>query len=53
MTVKDEIVQTIEPGNITSYSNAGKSKKKGLELSGIQALKGLFFGAGLRPGRKL
>lgn len=45
MTVKDEIVQTIEPGNISSYSNAGKSTKNGLELSGkVQVMKGLFIG---------
>ncbi|HBH62690.1 MAG TPA: TonB-dependent receptor [Nitrospiraceae bacterium] len=45
MTVKDEIVQTTEPGNISSYSNAGESIKKGAELSGkLQALKGLFLG---------
>lgn len=45
MTVNDEIVQTIEPGNISSYSNAGESRKKGVELSGkAQVLKGLFLG---------
>lgn len=45
MTVKDEIVQTIEPGNITSYSNAGETTKKGIEFSGrAQVLKGLFLG---------
>lgn len=45
MTVKDEIVQTIEPGNVSSYSNAGKSTKKGLEFSGkVQVMKGLFIG---------
>ena len=45
MTVKDEIVQTIAPGSVSSYSNAGESRKKGLELSGkVQALKGLFLG---------
>ncbi|GAB4408465.1 MAG: TonB-dependent receptor PqqU [Thermodesulfovibrionales bacterium] len=46
MTVKDEIVQTILPGNISSYSNAGESERKGIELSGkAQVLKGLFLGA--------
>ena len=45
MIVKDEIVQTIEPGNITSYSNAGETKKKGVEFTGkVQAMKGLFLG---------
>jgi len=45
MKVKDEIVQITEPGNISSYSNAGKSLKKGAELSGkLQVLKGLFLG---------
>lgn len=45
MTVKDEIVQTILPGNISSYSNAGESERKGIELSGkAQVLKGLFIG---------
>jgi len=45
MSVEDEIVQTILPGNVSSYSNAGKSTKRGLELSGkAQLIKGLFFG---------
>jgi len=45
MSVRDEIVQTIEPGNISSYTNAGKSTKRGLELSGkAQIMKGLFLG---------
>lgn len=45
MTVKDEIVQTIEPGNISTYSNAGETTKKGIEFTGkVQALKGLFVG---------
>lgn len=45
MKVKDEIVQTIEPGNISSYSNAGESGKKGLEFSGkVQPMKGLILG---------
>ncbi len=46
MTVKDEIVQTILPGNISSYSNAGESERKGIEFSGkAQIIKGLFLGA--------
>ncbi|MGQ3685710.1 MAG: TonB-dependent receptor [Candidatus Loosdrechtia sp.] len=45
MTVKDDIVQTIETGNISSYSNAGKSRKRGVEFSGnVQTLPGLFHG---------
>lgn len=45
MTVKDETVQTILPGRISSYSNAGESRKRGVELSGkVQPLKGIFLG---------
>ncbi len=45
MNVEDEIVQTIEPGNISSYSNAGKTDKFGVELSGkVKLLDGLFAG---------
>lgn len=44
MKVKDEIVQTVVNGEST-YSNAGESEKKGMELTGkIQLLKGLFAG---------
>ncbi|OGW27732.1 MAG: hypothetical protein A2X59_13050 [Nitrospirae bacterium GWC2_42_7] len=44
MNVKDEIVQTIADGE-SSYSNAGESKKKGIELTGkLQIIKGLFAG---------
>lgn len=32
--VKDEIVQTALPGNQTSYSNAGKTEKTGVEFTG-------------------
>lgn len=46
MTVKDDIVQTVLPGNISSYANAGRSSKNGAEVSGkFQAMKGLFLGA--------
>jgi len=31
--VKDEIVQTVLPGNQTSYSNAGETEKLGVELA--------------------
>ncbi|NTU43435.1 MAG: TonB-dependent receptor, partial [Nitrospirales bacterium] len=45
MTLNDEIVQIIEPGNISSYSNAGRTTKKGVELSAkAQLLEGLFLG---------
>lgn len=45
ITVDDDIVQTILPNNDVSYSNAGASRKKGVEISGkVQALKGLFLG---------
>jgi iron complex outermembrane receptor protein len=44
MNVKDEIVQTLVEGEST-YSNAGRSVKKGIELSAkFQILKGLFAG---------
>jgi iron complex outermembrane receptor protein len=44
MNVKDEIVQTLVDGYST-YSNAGKSVKKGIELTAkFQLLKGLFAG---------
>jgi iron complex outermembrane receptor protein len=44
MNVKDEIVQTMVDSDST-YSNAGKSVKKGIELSvKFQILKGLFAG---------
>ncbi len=45
INVKDDIVQTQLPDNQSSYSNAGETQKKGLELSAqVQALKGLHFG---------
>ncbi|PKN17302.1 MAG: TonB-dependent receptor [Deltaproteobacteria bacterium HGW-Deltaproteobacteria-6] len=45
INVKDDIVQTQLPDNQSSYSNAGETRKKGLELSAqVQALKGLHFG---------
>jgi len=33
MLVSDEIIQTIAPGGVSTYSNAGKTDKKGVELS--------------------
>jgi iron complex outermembrane recepter protein len=45
MKVKDEIVQSIGENFESSYNNAGKSEKQGIELSGkFQVLKGLFTG---------
>ncbi len=44
MKVKDEIVQTVVGGEST-YSNAGESEKRGVELTGkFQIIKGLFAG---------
>ncbi|MEZ5626264.1 MAG: hypothetical protein R3E34_01850 [Rhodocyclaceae bacterium] len=45
--MKDEIVQ-INTGGTTEYANAGKTDKKGLELSGSVQL-----GHGFRTGRPL
>ena len=43
--VKNDIVQTQLPVNQSSYSNAGETRKKGIELSTqVQALKGLYLG---------
>ncbi len=43
--VKDEIIQSIAPGNVSTYSNAGETRKKGIELSGkVQAANGFFLG---------
>jgi iron complex outermembrane recepter protein len=43
--VRDEIVQTVEPGNITSYSNAGKTRKQGVELTArAQVVEHAFLG---------
>ncbi len=45
ITVKDDIVQTMLPNNESSYSNAGETKKKGVELSAaMQLLKDLHIG---------
>lgn len=33
MTVSDEIIQTIAEGGVSTYSNAGKTEKKGIELT--------------------
>jgi iron complex outermembrane receptor protein len=43
--VKDDIIQTVNPGNISSYSNAGKTKKEGAELSAkAQVVDNVFLG---------
>lgn len=45
MDVSDEVVQTYLPGGQSSYSNAGSTTKKGIELSAkAQVLPGLFLG---------
>ena len=45
ITVTDDIVQTLLPNNESSYSNAGETKKKGVELAAkYQILKGLHIG---------
>lgn len=45
MDVSDEIVQTYLPGGATTYSNAGSTVKKGIELSGSFRLReGLYLG---------
>lgn len=45
MDVSDEVVQTYLPGGQTSYSNAGSTTKKGIELSAkAQVLPGLYLG---------
>jgi iron complex outermembrane receptor protein len=43
--VRDDIVQSIGEGNVSTYSNAGKTRKKGVEFDGrVQAAEGLFLG---------
>ena len=43
--VKDEIVQSVLPGNQTTYSNAGKTEKRGLEFTGaVVPLEGMAIG---------
>lgn len=45
MDVSDEIVQTYLAGGATSYSNAGSTIKKGVELAGkYQPVAGLYLG---------
>ncbi|MEW5743850.1 MAG: TonB-dependent receptor [Nitrospirota bacterium] len=45
ITVENDIVQTILSGNDISYSNAGESRKRGIELSGkVRVAEGLLLG---------
>lgn len=45
MDLSDEIVMTYLPGGVTSYSNAGSTTKKGVELDAkYQIVQGLFIG---------
>lgn len=45
ITVTDDIVQTMLPGNQSSYTNAGETRKMGVELAAsVQAWKGLHLG---------
>jgi len=45
MEVSDEVIQTILPGGISSYSNAGETEKKGIELAtALQVIPGLYLG---------
>lgn len=45
INVEDDIVQTTLPGNQTSYTNAGETRKMGLELAArMQAWPGLYLG---------
>jgi len=45
MDVSDEVVQTYLPGGESSYSNAGSTTKKGIELAAkAQVLPGLYLG---------
>jgi len=45
MDVSDEVVQTYLPGGESSYSNAGSTSKKGIELAAkAQVLPGLYLG---------
>jgi iron complex outermembrane receptor protein len=45
MEVSDEIIQTIAPGGVSTYSNAGETHKKGVELAAqTRSFKGLRLG---------
>ena len=43
--VKDEVVQSLAEGNVMTYSNAGKTQKRGIEFDGrIQVAEDFFIG---------
>jgi len=45
MDVKDEVVRVIQPDGYTQFTNAGKTEKKGLEISAsYEVFKNLNFG---------
>lgn len=46
MDVKDEVVRVIQPGGTSTFTNAGKTQKKGFEFAGTyQLIEGLEVGA--------
>ena len=46
MNVKDEVVRIIQPGGTSTFTNAGKTEKKGFEFAGTyQLIEGLEVGA--------
>jgi len=46
MDVKDEVVRVIQPGGTSTFTNAGKTQKKGFEFAGTyQVTEGLEVGA--------
>ena len=46
MDVKDEVVRVIQPGGTSTFTNAGKTRKKGFEFAGTyQLIEGLEVGA--------
>jgi iron complex outermembrane receptor protein len=46
MDVKDEVIRVIQPGGQTTFTNAGKTQKKGFEFAGTyQLIEGLEVGA--------
>jgi iron complex outermembrane receptor protein len=46
MDVKDEVVRVIQPDGYTTFTNAGKTQKKGFEFAGTyQLIEGLEVGA--------
>jgi len=46
MDVKDEVVRIVQPGGTSTFTNAGKTQKKGFEFAGTyQLTEGLEVGA--------